>query len=666
MNASELLTSYRKTGSEAAFTDLLRRYTNLVYSVARRRLSDQSLAEEVTQTVFTRLAKSPPTIKSDGELAAWLHRTTIHVAIDVWRSETRRRTREQQVAFMQTLPAEDAQRWEELTPHLDEALNQLADDDRQAVLLRFFERKPMRDIGGILGVSEDAAKMRVTRAVERLRTQLTQRGVTCTVIVLATLLTQRAVEAAPVQLLTRLTAMKLAVPAVIGAGGVSTLIIQAMRSKVVMGTTAALAVVFAALIFSRRPETHGDEANSVTLQTDPLPQSDGSQPDRPFFMGVAASGSSMSAVHEKARFILRVVDKETGAGLAGARVRAAYFYAGGVGERHELQTDNDGNAAIPHANVPGKNASLNVFVGIEGYVPKAISFGRPNDDLKNYLLELDPARSVGGTVVDESGLPVAGVTMQALRSHSENRNYGTPNTDFQTTKVTTDANGRWSFRHVPREYATLDFYLTCTNYAVTRVPIPVGQPESLNATVVIKRGFVITGRVTDSENNPVVHATVKEHHNYGYRKLSTETDAGGVFALVGVSDQMMPQMDLVVETKGMAPLLQSIHLLARTNSADFVLTKGKIFRGRVVDEGGNPIPDAVVRTDWCDQIPTRFEWLTHTEADGWFEWDSAPAELTCFWFEADGYEVIRDRPMLPDGTYHEIKLTRKSTATEHR
>src|SRR5258705_9247006 len=147
MNTSELLTNYRKTGSDAAFANLLRRYTNLVYSVAKRRLLDQSLAEDVTQTVFTRLAKSPPTVKCEGELAAWLHRTTTHVAIDVWRSENRRRAREQQAAFMQTLPAEDAQLWEELTPHLDEALNQLADDDPQAVLLRFFEQKPMRGIG---------------------------------------------------------------------------------------------------------------------------------------------------------------------------------------------------------------------------------------------------------------------------------------------------------------------------------------------------------------------------------------------------------------------------------------------------------------------------------------------------------------------------------------
>jgi RNA polymerase sigma factor (sigma-70 family) len=438
MNTSELLANYRKTGSDAAFTSLLRQYTNLVYSVAKRRLSDQSLAEDVTQTVFTRLAKSPPIIKSDGELAAWLHRTTIHVAIDVWRSETRRHTREQKVALMQTLPGEDARLWEELTPHLDEALNQLADADRQAVLLRFFEQKPMRDIGGILGVSEDAAKMRVSRAVDRLRNQLSLRGITCTVLVLATVLAQRTVEAAPAQLFATLTAIKLAVPAVAGAGGLSGLILHLAKSKAVLGSAAAVVLTIIAVALFGGPgktnmtQTSGEQPDFSQTQ----PVGDGSQQSFPKRAAVRSEPIA-SEIQDNVRFLLRVVDKETGAGLAGARVRAAYFYAGGVGERHELQTDVNGNATIPLPNVPGKNAGLNVFVGIEGYVPKAMGFGRPSNDMKDYLLELDPALAVGGTVVDESGLPVAGVTIEALRS--EDHKSGAPNTDFQTTKVTTDA-----------------------------------------------------------------------------------------------------------------------------------------------------------------------------------------------------------------------------------
>src|SRR6266481_2479082 len=101
MNGTELLGEFRKTRAEGAFSELVARYTNLVYSAARRRLSDTSLVQEAVQTVFIRLATAVPDLRSDAELAAWLHRTTVHASIDLWRSETRRRAREQHAVSMQ-------------------------------------------------------------------------------------------------------------------------------------------------------------------------------------------------------------------------------------------------------------------------------------------------------------------------------------------------------------------------------------------------------------------------------------------------------------------------------------------------------------------------------------------------------------------------------------
>src|SRR6267142_3823744 len=119
MNGTDLLAEFRKTGADAAFRELVHRYTNLVYSVARRRVSDMSLAQEVAQLVFIRLAKAPPKLRGDAELTAWLHRTAVHVSIDLWRSETRRRAREEKAATMQLTPSEDNV-WQELSPVLDE------------------------------------------------------------------------------------------------------------------------------------------------------------------------------------------------------------------------------------------------------------------------------------------------------------------------------------------------------------------------------------------------------------------------------------------------------------------------------------------------------------------------------------------------------------------
>src|SRR5215470_5382511 len=137
MNGAGILAEFRATRAEGGFSELVRRYTNLVYSVAKRRVPDMTLAQEVTQIVFIRLAKAPPKLDCEAQLLAWLHRTTVHVSIDLWRSESRRRAREQQAVVMQTNPAEEAV-WQEMTPVLDEALDALSEDDRQVVLLRFF------------------------------------------------------------------------------------------------------------------------------------------------------------------------------------------------------------------------------------------------------------------------------------------------------------------------------------------------------------------------------------------------------------------------------------------------------------------------------------------------------------------------------------------------
>src|SRR4051794_29880629 len=102
MNGTDLLGEFRKSGSDRAFGELVRRYTNLVYSAARRRLSNDAAAEDATQTVFIRLASAPPDLRDDAALVAWLHRTTVHVSIDLWRLETRRRVREEHAAVMQT------------------------------------------------------------------------------------------------------------------------------------------------------------------------------------------------------------------------------------------------------------------------------------------------------------------------------------------------------------------------------------------------------------------------------------------------------------------------------------------------------------------------------------------------------------------------------------
>src|SRR5256886_17244608 len=67
--------------------------------------------------------------------------------------------------------------WEHIAPHLDAALGELAEPDRDALLLRYFERKSAREMARALGTTEEAAQKRVSRAVERLRDFLAKRSV---------------------------------------------------------------------------------------------------------------------------------------------------------------------------------------------------------------------------------------------------------------------------------------------------------------------------------------------------------------------------------------------------------------------------------------------------------------------------------------------------------
>jgi hypothetical protein len=154
------------------------------------------------------------------------------------------------------------------------------------------------------------------------------------------------------------------------------------------------------------------------------------------------------------------------------------------------------------------------------------------------------------------------------------------------------------------------------------------------------------------------------HGFYGFDQFTLETNAGVpvmVKHLVrwpGETNQL--QVNLAMQADGFAPQTATVELLDATNVANFTLSPGNIFRGRVMDEAGNPIAHAVVQTDFDfkNQIVKRFDWTTHTDGNGRFEWDSAPAAEICYWFAADGYTWIRGMPLPADGSDHEITLKR--------
>lgn len=156
---SQLLRAYAEDRSEPAFAELVRRHVDFVYSAALRMVCDSHLAQEVTQGVFVALAKNTAQLSDRPVLSGWLHRTAQNIAAQTVRTEVRRRAREQEaVAMNELLAHEPDAAWENVAPHLDAALGELSEPDRDALLLRYFERKSAREMAATLNVSEEAAQ----------------------------------------------------------------------------------------------------------------------------------------------------------------------------------------------------------------------------------------------------------------------------------------------------------------------------------------------------------------------------------------------------------------------------------------------------------------------------------------------------------------------------
>jgi RNA polymerase sigma factor (sigma-70 family) len=128
----QLLRAYAERRSEAAFAELVRRHIDLVHSAAVRMVNDPHLAKDVTQGVFVALAKDAGKLTDHPVLSGWLHRTARNIAAQTVRTEVRRRTREKEAAAMNEDRETEAP-WEEIAPHLDAALAELSEPDRDAV-----------------------------------------------------------------------------------------------------------------------------------------------------------------------------------------------------------------------------------------------------------------------------------------------------------------------------------------------------------------------------------------------------------------------------------------------------------------------------------------------------------------------------------------------------
>jgi RNA polymerase sigma factor (sigma-70 family) len=271
----ELLRRFAKTNSEDAFAELVKRHVNLVYSAALRQVNgDAHLAQDVAQTVFADLARKATALSRRESLTGWLYTSAHFAAAKIARTENRRRDREEK--FMrepihETAPdtsraeafAEAGADWEKLRPMLDKVMHELKETDREAILLRYFENRQFAEIGAKLGLNENAARMRVERALEKLRAIFTKRGIR-TATALASVISANAVQIAPANLAATLTMASIATA---GTGTFTLLKVMSM-AKLKLGISAlVVAGAATALVVQHQGQTKlRDQSESLRQQ----------------------------------------------------------------------------------------------------------------------------------------------------------------------------------------------------------------------------------------------------------------------------------------------------------------------------------------------------------------------------------------------------------------
>lgn len=258
---AELLLRYARDRSEPDFTAFVQRHISLVYGSALRRTGgNEPWAQDIAQQVFTSAARRAAVLARHPQPTAWLYTATRNATLNLLRAERRRLRHETEAWIMNetTSSPDDTADWEHLRPVLDAALDELGARDREAVLLRFFEKRSYADMGRCLNVAENTARMRVERALEKLHVRLARSGITSTAAALGTVLASQAPAPVPGGLVASVAGAAMAAP---GAGGLLAGIMTFMSTVKITTGAYGLALLLAAslagnaFLFFNRPES---------------------------------------------------------------------------------------------------------------------------------------------------------------------------------------------------------------------------------------------------------------------------------------------------------------------------------------------------------------------------------------------------------------------------
>jgi len=645
---NQLLAEYGRQGSEPAFRELVQRHVNMVYSAALRETRGNGpQAEDITQEVFTELARRAAKLESHPALAGWLYTCVRRMTANIRRADERRQHREQEVFSMNERLGSDSSEalWQQVRPVLDDVMHELNEDDRTAVVLRFFEGLSLKEVGAALGLTENAARMRVERALDKLHGQLSRRGIHSTAATLAAVLVTATVAGTSSAFASTVaqTAMTSA------AAGPSVLAASKLLSpaKVLTAAAGALAVATTALILWHQSPKE-PTAKVVMPATATAPAASASSVESAPAVTAAPTLPAAKPIVNP-QMTLQLLDSDTGEPLAGAKLYLFYLRQDGRGTAVKAVTGADGRFGVKVPQSPFH--ALNLFVTADGHVPMVTSFGFRKQMPSSYTMKLEAGIVIGGQVVDETGQPIAGAKLEVDEpgndmSKADNIQFGPDAT------ITTDGNGQWSCNMIPKKFSSVSLKVTDKSHAETNVTIQVGAPDSNNPTITMPAGFSVSGLVQDSAGNPISGARIRQVRLNDEHEHSVTSDISGAFVMKNLA---AGELMLAVQADRFAPAVQTIDLASNVASLGFQLGPGQVLRGRVVDQQGNPVAEAFVET--TRRAVDKIQWSTNADANGRFEWDSAPTEPLIYSVQAEGFNRFSAQKLLADGSDHVITLT---------
>ena len=252
---AELLAAWVTQRREPAFHALVVRYAGLVHMASKRACGDDSLAADASQLVFIQLAQKAKSLLGHPSLAGWLHVTAVMKTRELL-GKNQRESRKRQLFHSAMEPESSTPHdgvWQEIQPHLNDALESLSKNDREAILLRFYRSLSVREIAATLGIANDAAQKRLDRATERLREKLTRRGVTTAGSLSAVMLAGYASEAKAASFSATLLSSNAIAASAVSSTGITSIALLIMTKKTTIAAVALLLLAGGAAVAIKQP-----------------------------------------------------------------------------------------------------------------------------------------------------------------------------------------------------------------------------------------------------------------------------------------------------------------------------------------------------------------------------------------------------------------------------